>query len=145
MVLEVVDSEGEGNRCLGSQGEFIELVPWRSEVQWAIEPWGSWKVWGRSEKFEALVEATTDEPGTPLRFVPLTKHISPSRAHSPSPSNTHINTYKYTPHIHIHIEPTLTQTHKHIHTLTHNHAFAHTDSLTHTHTHTHALNPLLIL
>jgi len=53
--------------CVHYRGEFIELVPWTSEVQWAIEPWGSWKIWGRSDKYEALVEASTDKPGTPLR------------------------------------------------------------------------------
>lgn len=60
-----------------AQGEFIELVPWTSEVQWAIEPWGSWKIWGRSDKYEALVEASTDKPGTPLRCAPTQCAVTP--------------------------------------------------------------------
>ena len=36
-------------------------------AQWEVQPWGRWRVWGRSGQYEALVEATCDEPGTPLR------------------------------------------------------------------------------
>ncbi len=32
-----------------------------------MEPWGSWRVWARSAEYEALLEATCDAPGTPLR------------------------------------------------------------------------------
>ncbi|CAL5225421.1 g8236 [Coccomyxa viridis] len=48
-------------------GQFIEMVPWNGEVQWDVEPWGSWRVWARNEDYEGLVEATCDSPGTPLR------------------------------------------------------------------------------
>ncbi|KAK9792704.1 hypothetical protein WJX73_007933 [Symbiochloris irregularis] len=46
---------------------FLELVPWTGSVQWEVEPWGRWRIWARNEGFEALVEATCDSPGTPLR------------------------------------------------------------------------------
>ena len=37
------------------------------DVQWDVEPWGSWRVWARNEEYEGLVEATCESPGTPLR------------------------------------------------------------------------------
>ncbi len=35
--------------------------------QWEVEPWGSWRVLARSAEYEAVVEATCAEEGTPLR------------------------------------------------------------------------------
>ncbi|CAK0735183.1 hypothetical protein CVIRNUC_000540 [Coccomyxa viridis] len=49
------------------RGQFIELVPWNGEVQWDVEPWGSWRVYARNAEYEALVEAKCKSPGTPLR------------------------------------------------------------------------------
>lgn len=48
-------------------GQFVELVPWSGSVSWDVAPWGRWTVSGRSEEYEALVEATCDNSGTPLR------------------------------------------------------------------------------
>lgn len=52
------------------QGKFIKVMPQAGEVQWKVEPWGSWKVWAASDKYEILVEATTSRAGTPLRSQP---------------------------------------------------------------------------
>ena len=49
-------------------GAFIELVPWKGEVDWSIAPWGSWRMSGRSADYEAELEAECDpEAGTVLR------------------------------------------------------------------------------
>ena len=36
-------------------------------AQWEVEPWGSWRVLARSAEYEAVVEATCAQEGTPLR------------------------------------------------------------------------------
>jgi len=59
------------------QGTFIELMPQNSEIQWAVEPWGSWRAWGMSEKYEVMVEAATSQPGTPLRAPTATEGLAP--------------------------------------------------------------------
>lgn len=49
------------------QGKFYEFVPWNSEVQWEIQPWGRWQMQARNSEFEIELTATTDLPGTCLR------------------------------------------------------------------------------
>ncbi|KAK1743467.1 tocopherol cyclase [Skeletonema marinoi] len=55
------------------QGSFYEFVPWTSESEWEVDPWGTWKFRGRctdkGKKFEADIVVTTDEdvPGVLLR------------------------------------------------------------------------------
>ncbi|MEC4816173.1 MAG: tocopherol cyclase family protein [Scytonema sp. PMC 1069.18] len=49
------------------QGKFYEFVPWNSEVQWDISPWGKWQINARNSQYEVEVVGTTDLPGTPLR------------------------------------------------------------------------------
>ncbi|EFJ42521.1 hypothetical protein VOLCADRAFT_42287, partial [Volvox carteri f. nagariensis] len=39
-------------------GEFVEMVPWNSELEWDVDPWGRWWLRAVNERFEALVEAT---------------------------------------------------------------------------------------
>ena len=57
------------------QGSFYEFVPWTSESEWEVDPWGAWKFRGRctdnkgGRKFEADIVVTTDKdtPGVLLR------------------------------------------------------------------------------
>ena len=43
-----------------------------------VEPWGKWRIWARDDGFEALVEATCDQPGTPLRAPTPTEGLQPA-------------------------------------------------------------------
>ncbi len=49
------------------QGQFYEFVPWNSQVNWRIEPWGCWQMWARNERYQVTLTGTTARPGTPLR------------------------------------------------------------------------------
>jgi len=49
------------------RGKFYEFVPWNSEVQWDIQPWGRWQMQARNSELELELTATTDLPGTLLR------------------------------------------------------------------------------
>jgi tocopherol cyclase len=49
------------------QGRFYEFVPWNSQVEWRIAPWGSWWMAARNSQFEVELLATCDRPGTLLR------------------------------------------------------------------------------
>ncbi|KAK9823665.1 hypothetical protein WJX72_004524 [[Myrmecia] bisecta] len=60
------------------QGKFIELVPWNGEVQWEVEPWGKWRVWAKSDEYEAVIEATSSSPGTALRAPTATEGLAPA-------------------------------------------------------------------
>lgn len=46
---------------------FYEFVPWNSRVNWAIAPWGSWRITAENSHYRAELTATCDRPGTPLR------------------------------------------------------------------------------
>lgn len=49
------------------RGKFYEFVPWNSQVEWNIQPWGRWQMQARNSEFEIFLIGTTDLPGTPLR------------------------------------------------------------------------------
>eukprot|EP00984_Skeletonema_dohrnii_P007999 scaffold2944_cov155-Skeletonema_dohrnii-CCMP3373.AAC.16 len=57
------------------QGSFYEFVPWTSESEWEVDPWGTWKFRGRctdnkgGKQYEADIVVTTEEdvPGVLLR------------------------------------------------------------------------------
>ena len=49
------------------QGKFYEFVPWNSQVNWNIHPWGRWQMQARNERYEVELTGTTDLPGSPLR------------------------------------------------------------------------------
>ncbi len=49
------------------RGKFYEFVPWNSEVNWDIHPWGRWQMQARTSEFEIELTGTTNLPGTPLR------------------------------------------------------------------------------
>jgi len=42
------------------RGKFYEFVPWNSEVQWDIQPWGRWQMQARNSELELELTATTD-------------------------------------------------------------------------------------
>ena len=52
-------------------GVFYEAVPWTGEMEWNVDPWGSWKFSARCTSgkrlFEVEVEAVCDEEGVVLR------------------------------------------------------------------------------
>ncbi|MBE9114978.1 tocopherol cyclase family protein [Lusitaniella coriacea LEGE 07157] len=52
--------------CFHYRGQFYEFVPWNSQVQWQIEPWGKWQMQAENSQFEVTLSGTTDQPGTPL-------------------------------------------------------------------------------
>ncbi|MEH2262999.1 tocopherol cyclase family protein [Nostoc sp.] len=49
------------------QGKFYEFVPWNSQVDWEIQPWGRWQMKATNSNYEIELTGTTDLPGTPLR------------------------------------------------------------------------------
>ncbi|KAG2447103.1 hypothetical protein HYH02_007852 [Chlamydomonas schloesseri] len=59
-------------------GEFVELVPWNSELEWDVDPWGRWWLRAVSERYEALVEATcAPGAGTVLRAPTTSMGLAP--------------------------------------------------------------------
>jgi tocopherol cyclase len=49
------------------QGKFYEFVPWNSQVEWEIQPWGRWQMKASNSNYEIELTGTTDLSGTPLR------------------------------------------------------------------------------
>ena len=49
------------------KGKFYEFVPWNAEVHWEIHPWGYWRMWAQTDRYEVELLGTTTNPGTPLR------------------------------------------------------------------------------
>lgn len=49
------------------EGSFYEFVPWNGTVSWEISPWGFWRMSAENDAYMVELEATTREPGTPLR------------------------------------------------------------------------------
>ena len=49
------------------EGILYEFLPNTGEVSWVVKPWGYWRISSKSEKYEAVVEAVCDTPGTVLR------------------------------------------------------------------------------
>lgn len=49
----------------------------RRQVSWEVAPWGSWRIFARSDAYEALVEATCAPPGTPLRAPTASDGLAP--------------------------------------------------------------------
>ncbi|KAJ6795620.1 putative tocopherol cyclase, chloroplastic [Iris pallida] len=48
-------------------GTFYEFVPWNGTVSWEISPWGYWNISAENDAYLVELEATTKDPGTPLR------------------------------------------------------------------------------
>lgn len=49
------------------RGQFYEFVPWNSRVNWAVSPWGRWKVWAENGKFSVELVGSTTEAGVMVR------------------------------------------------------------------------------
>lgn len=49
------------------QGKFYEFAPWNSQVNWQIDPWGNWKLQGKSPQYQVVIIGETDSPGTYVR------------------------------------------------------------------------------
>jgi tocopherol cyclase len=49
------------------QGTFYEFVPWNSQVEWEIAPWGLWKMRAQRDRFVVELTGTTDRSGMPIR------------------------------------------------------------------------------
>jgi tocopherol cyclase len=49
------------------RGKFYEFVPWNSEVNWLISPWGYWRMDARNRDYSVTVTGTTELSGTSLR------------------------------------------------------------------------------
>ncbi|GLC34906.1 hypothetical protein PLESTF_000216600 [Pleodorina starrii] len=59
-------------------GEFVELVPWNSDLEWDVDPWGRWWIRAVNERYEALVEATcAQNAGTVLRAPTTSMGLAP--------------------------------------------------------------------
>ncbi|XP_068648467.1 probable tocopherol cyclase, chloroplastic isoform X3 [Aristolochia californica] len=48
-------------------GQFYEFVPWTGTVDWEVAQWGYWQMSADNNTHRVELEATTKEPGTPLR------------------------------------------------------------------------------
>jgi len=59
------------------QGVFYELNVKDGEIEWDVEPWGTWRIIGKNKLFEAVVDATCDVPGTPLRAPTADQGLAP--------------------------------------------------------------------
>ena len=49
------------------RGQFYEFVPWNAQVEWQIQPWGSWRMQAENGDYTVELVGTTDQPGTSLR------------------------------------------------------------------------------
>lgn len=49
------------------QGQFYEFVPWNSQINWQIQPWGRWQMQARNQDYQVELTGTTELPGSPLR------------------------------------------------------------------------------
>ncbi|KXZ53182.1 hypothetical protein GPECTOR_7g1074 [Gonium pectorale] len=59
-------------------GEFVEMVPWNSELEWDVDPWGRWWIRAINSSYEALIEATCEpEAGTVLRAPTTASGLAP--------------------------------------------------------------------
>ncbi|GFR52594.1 hypothetical protein Agub_g15190, partial [Astrephomene gubernaculifera] len=62
----------------GGGGEFVELVPWNSELEWEVSPWGSWRLRGANSRWEALLEAECEAgAGAVLRAPTTAQGLAP--------------------------------------------------------------------
>lgn len=61
----------------GCAPRFYEFLPNTGSVGWDVDPWGRWSIRGRTDQFEALVEAACEAPGTPLRAPTIDEGLAP--------------------------------------------------------------------
>jgi len=49
------------------QGKFYEFVPWNAQVNWEIQPWGSWEMTANNGRYQISLSGKTNLPATALR------------------------------------------------------------------------------
>ena len=49
------------------QGRFYEFVPWNSQIDWQIQPWGEWRLQATNGDVRVELIGTTDLAGTMVR------------------------------------------------------------------------------
>ncbi|OMO91061.1 Tocopherol cyclase [Corchorus olitorius] len=59
-------------------GVFYEFVPWNGVLSWEITQWGFWYMSAENETHMVEIEATTDDPGTPLRAPTVEAGLAPA-------------------------------------------------------------------
>jgi tocopherol cyclase len=47
--------------------QFYEFVPWNSQLNWQIQPWGEWRIQATNQDFQVELIGTTDLAGTMVR------------------------------------------------------------------------------
>ncbi|KAG9456117.1 hypothetical protein H6P81_000625 [Aristolochia fimbriata] len=59
-------------------GKFYEFVPWTGTVDWEVAQWGYWHMSADNNTHMIELEATTKEPGTPLRAPTMEAGLAPA-------------------------------------------------------------------
>jgi tocopherol cyclase len=59
--------ESVGLICIHYRGKFYEFVPWNSQVTWRVQPWGSWEMEAKRDRFEVILKGECDSFGTYVR------------------------------------------------------------------------------
>jgi tocopherol cyclase len=49
------------------RGKFYEFVPWNSQIDWQVQPWGEWRMQASNQDFQVELTGTTDLAGTMVR------------------------------------------------------------------------------
>ncbi len=49
------------------RGKFYEFVPWNSQIDWQVQPWGEWRMQASNQDFQVELTGTTDFAGTMVR------------------------------------------------------------------------------
>jgi tocopherol cyclase len=71
-------TENVGLIGIHHEGQFYELNIKDSSIRWEASPWGQWKIQGRSEQYEAIIEAScSSDDGTPLRAPTSDRGLAP--------------------------------------------------------------------
>lgn len=52
-------------------GEFIELAPYKGPMNWEVAPWGSWRFWAKTDKYEAVLTARCENSDGAVLRAPL--------------------------------------------------------------------------
>ncbi|PSC72651.1 Tocopherol chloroplastic [Micractinium conductrix] len=69
--------ENVGMIGIHHRGKFYEFLPNIGAITWDVDPWGRWRITARNGEHEAVVEATCEFPGTPLRAPTIDQGLTP--------------------------------------------------------------------
>ncbi|XP_027354636.1 tocopherol cyclase, chloroplastic isoform X3 [Abrus precatorius] len=59
-------------------GQFYEFVPWNGVVNWEVTTWGYWFMSADNGRYVVELEATTEDPGSPLRAPTAEAGLAPA-------------------------------------------------------------------